>query len=137
MRIKITTGFGDDEKFTIESNEAHKAYYLFNNPEKRGVFSNGVALSGKDIRSIQPDYHATMGWNPSHKLDDDDWNDIRKKGVDEQIEYILSKAKEISYLCEKQPELLNQSLKDIPLLNNKSSELSEGVKKLADKFKIN
>jgi hypothetical protein len=112
-KIKITTGFSEDEKFTIEPKEAHKAYYLFNNPTKRGTFSNGVAVTGNQIRSIQPDYHATMGWNPSHKLDDDDWNEIRGKGVDNKLRNILSIARDVAKLAEQDNLLLEKPLNEI------------------------
>lgn len=113
MKIKITTGFSSDEKFTIYGEEAHKAYYLFNNPEKRGTFKNGVALIGRDIRSIQPDYNAEMGWNPTHKLDDYDWEEIRQKGVDIKMRDLLANAKEVSYLIEKNPQMLNEPLSSL------------------------
>lgn len=112
MKIKICTGFNEDQKFTIDSEEAHKAYYLFNNPEKRGVFSNGVALIGRDIRSIQPDYNAEMGWNPTHELDDYDWEDIKNKGVDTQFRDLLAEAKKVSYLIEKNPEIAQKTLSE-------------------------
>ncbi len=110
MKIKITTGFSADQKFTVEGDEAHKAYYLFNNPEKRGTFNNGVALVGRDIRSIQTDYNAEMGWNPTHQLDDYDWEEIRAKGIDVKFRNLLAEAKSLSYLAEKNPEILNKAL---------------------------
>ena len=42
LKIKIITGFRKDQYYTIDAEEAHKAYYLFLNPEERGVFNNGV-----------------------------------------------------------------------------------------------
>ena len=114
MFIKITTGFSADQKFTIDSDEAHKAYYLFNNPEMRGTFNNGVALIGRDIRSIQPDYNAEMGWNPTHQLDDYDWEEIRQKGIDTKFRNLLAEAKQVSYLVEKNPNLLKMKLNEIP-----------------------
>ena len=72
LKIKIITGFRKDQYYTIDAEEAHKAYYLFLNPEERGVFNNGVAMIGKNVQGIEPDYHATMGWNSTHTLDSDD-----------------------------------------------------------------
>ena len=80
--IKIITGFRENQYYVIEDYEAHKAYYLFNNPEARTTFENGVALIGKNIQGIEPAWNESMGWNPTHELDDDDWNDISRKGVD-------------------------------------------------------
>ncbi len=113
MKIKVITGYRDDEYLTIESEEAHKAYYLFLNPDKRGIFSNGMALIGKDIRRIVPDYNASMGWNPSHKIDTDDWNEIRKNGIDKNINLALEKAKDIAYLMTSQPDLGAKKLSQI------------------------
>lgn len=93
LKVKIITGYRKDQSYTIDADEAHKAYYLFLNPSVRGIFSNGVALVGKDIRGIEPDYNATMGWNPAHKLDPYDWEEIRLNGVDTQLRDILSIAR--------------------------------------------
>lgn len=111
--IKIITGFRDDQHYSISDNEAHKAYYLFNNPEKRGVFENGVALIGKNIQGIEPDWNATMGWNPSHKLEGDDWNEIRANQVDVRLRATLEAAKRVAQIAEKNPKLLELPLSDI------------------------
>jgi hypothetical protein len=110
LKIKIITGFRQEQYLVIEAEEAHKAYYLFLHPEERGVFSNGLALVGKNIQEIQPAYNETMGWNPSHQLDDDDWNDLRSKGIDSKLRDLLAEAKQIAYLAEKNPSILNKPL---------------------------
>lgn len=116
MKIKVITGFREDQYYVIDANEAHKAYYLFNNPEKRGVFNNGVALIGKNIQGIEPAYNETMGWNPTHKLDEDDWNEIRQKGLSDKFRDTLYLAKQISYKVEDEPILLNKPLDQIEQL---------------------
>lgn len=137
--IKIITGFREEQYYIIEDYEAHKAYYLFNNPEARTIFENGVALIGKNIQGIEPAWNETMGWNPTHTLDDDDWNDIRKHRVDTKLRNILEEGKKIAQLAEKNPQLLKMTLDEIgnniePELENKEvSKLTEG---LANKFKI-
>ncbi len=113
MKIKIITGFRKDQKYTIEGEEAHKAYYLFMNPEKRGVFSNGVALQGSLIQGIEPDYHATMGWNESHVLDNDDWNEINKKGIARKIQNLLQDAKDIVREFSTKPEMFSLPLSEV------------------------
>ncbi len=118
MKIKIITGFRDDQYYTIDAEEAHMAYRLFQNPEERAIFENGVALIGKNIQGIEPDYNATMGWNSTHRLDGDDWNEIRSKKVDVEVREVLQKAKEAAYLSEQRPELLQKKLSEAILLLN-------------------
>lgn len=110
--IKIITGFRDNQYYVIENEEAHKAYYLFNNPEARTIFSNGVALIGKNIQGIEPAYNETMGWNPTHTLDSDDWNDIRSKGVDADLRNLLSEAKQVAFMAADNPNLLSLLLSE-------------------------
>lgn len=95
-KIKVVVGFRRDQEHSISANEAHKAYYLFMNPEERGVFSNGIALKGDQIQEIVPDYHGTMGWNQSHMLTDDDYNELRKNGVMQKMEFIMAGAKDVA-----------------------------------------
>ena len=96
-KVKVITGFNQDQYEVIEADEAHKAYYLFLHPEQRAIFSNGVALRGQDIMKIKPAYNETMGWNPAHVLTTDDWNEIKSLGIDKVIEQkILPKAREIA-----------------------------------------
>lgn len=113
LKVKIVTGFRKDQKYTIEAEESHKAYYLFMNPDKRGIFNNGVALQGSLIQGIEPDYHATMGWNETHLLDDDDWNEINKKGIDKKIKTLLSKAKDVVKEFQNSPETFSLPLSQI------------------------
>lgn len=109
--IKIIISF--DQKYSIPDEEVHKAYFLFLNPEKRGVFSNGVAVRGKDIQNIEPDYQGTMGWNPTHRLNEDDWNELRAKKIDVKLNKVITLGKEVAYLSAKDPELLNLPLSKV------------------------
>lgn len=118
LKIKVVTGFRKEQHHTIDADEAHKAYYLFLNPEKRSVFKNGVALIGQDIRSIEPDYQATMGWNPTHTLDGDDWNELREKGLDRELRNVIALAKEAAQLLP--PQSMNQPLSSLlPEIQNR------------------
>jgi hypothetical protein len=132
LKIKVITGFRKEQHYTIDAEEAHKAYYLFLNPDKRGVFKNGVALIGQDIRGIEPDYHATMGWNPTYVLDSDDWNELRDKGVDRALKKVVSAAKDAAQLLP--PEKMNLPLS--ALLPELTPPALPETKKLTDKFKI-
>jgi len=132
MYIKIITGFRKEQKYTIPAEEAHKAYYLFLNPDKRGVFSNGVAVEGSTIKGIEPDYHATMGWNETHILDGDDWNEIASKNIDRKMQAFLSKGKEVGYLASGDIKVLATPLE---LPKPQDSKVSQLTAQLAEKMK--
>lgn len=128
-KIKVVCGFRKEQEFTIDANEAHKAYYLFNHPEKRGTFDNGLAIKGTDIQRIEPDYNATMGWNHSHVLTGDDYNQLASAGVISKIQNIMAGAKEIGRAGNlddfKKP--LIELKEKFPLLNGKGSEFAQKV----------
>lgn len=134
-KIKIITGFRQDQHYTIDADEAHKAYYLFLHPTERGVFENGVALRGDDIKQIDPDFHATMGWNSTHELDDDDWNEIRGKNVDRKLREICAKAQEVAKLPNISKEILDAPLSEnIKLLPEKQEykQVGGGMKRIGE-----
>lgn len=110
LKIKMVVGFRKDQEYTIGMDEAHKAYHLFLNPEERGVFSNGLAICGKEIQRIEPDYNATMGWNPGYVMNGYDWEEVRAAKVDCQLRNTMSKANEIART---NPELLSKPLSEI------------------------
>lgn len=114
--IKIITGFREGQHCIIEDWEAHKAYYLFNNPEARTTFENGVALIGKNIQGIEPAYSETMGWYPTHRITGDDWHEIRKLGVDDRLRDTLRQAREAARMAEKDISLLSKPLTEIKIL---------------------
>lgn len=96
LKVKIIVGFREEQRYTIDGEEAHKAYRLFFHPDERTVFSNGVALIGSSIRGIEPDYQATMGWNTDHKLEADDWIEIKDKQIDKKLRDLLYLAKQVA-----------------------------------------
>lgn len=110
LYIKIITGFRKDQEYSIDAQEAHKAYYLFLNPEKRGIFNNGLAIKGEDIRSIEPDYNASMGWPPMYRFDEYDWDMIQKDKIMQKIRPIMEFAK---LIAQNNPEKINTPLKEI------------------------
>lgn len=135
LKIKIITGFREDQYYVIDGNEAHKTYYLFMNPEERGVFKNGVALIGKNIQGIEPAWNETMGWNPTHNLDDDDWNEIHKTGIKPKMRELLSEAKRVMPLVEKNKALLQINLSEI-IKELPQPKFTQEIKSLSDKLKV-
>lgn len=121
MKIKIITGFRG-EGHTVDLAEAHKAYYLFLNPDARGVFNNGLALVGKMILGIEPDYHATMGWNPTYKLQDEDWNILIDGGTVEKMKGALQEAKLLVPKLKNHQELVALPLTEALLVAEKIHE---------------
>lgn len=112
FKLKIITGFREDQYSSIDAAEGHKAYYLFTHPEERGVFSNGMALQGKFIQSIQPDWHGTFDYNPNYKLEAEEWNEIRRKGYDKKMSYILEMSKKVSEEIPKNPQITKMKLSE-------------------------
>lgn len=112
MNIKIKTGYGANDFKLVDMDEAHKAYYIFLNPDARTVFSDGEGIVGRTILGIEPDYHSAMGYNRSHTLDADDWNHIREKGVIEKLRASMETAKDIAYMLADNKHLLNKSLNE-------------------------
>lgn len=134
MNIKIITGFRKDQAFSVSTEEAHKAYYLFFNPDARSSFSDGLAIKGSEIERIEPDYQGSMGWNSTHTLDDDDMNEIRNKGVDRKLRGIMSQAMEVAKIA--QPEdlqlWLSEALKKYPQIQSPETRVGHGMKRIGD-----
>lgn len=122
FKVKVVCGFRKEQEYTINANEAHKAYFLFNHPEKRGTFDNGIAIKGSDIQRIVPDYQATMGWNHTHTLTDDDYNQMHTEGVLQKFEKILKIAKDVAL----HGELADLSVPLHTLATTKYAALGEG-----------
>lgn len=110
LKLLLVTGFNDEQKYSIDIEEAHKAYYLFSNPHKRGIFKNGLALEGKQINQIIPDWHGIMGWNRTHKLDTDDHEEIRSKGIGAEIKSLMGKAKDVAIAIDGNPAIAEKTL---------------------------
>lgn len=138
-KLKIVTGYNEDQQFSIDAEEGHKAYYLFRNPEKRGVFSDGLAITGKDIRVIQPDYNGTLGYNKNYKLDEHDYAMIVSRGLSEKLQRIMGHAKDVSYLMDNDIDMSSNKLSEIllDLKNNGMFSIEgkidiSGINKLSD-----
>lgn len=109
MKVKIIVGYRRDQEYSIDDQEAHKAYFLFTHPAARGVFKNGLGMIGEDIKGIVPDWHGTMGWNPSHIMDGNDWNEVRS--MQPKMDAMLAAASAIGKVAT--PEDLNVPLREL------------------------
>lgn len=114
LKIKVIVGYRKDQHYSIDAEEAHKAYYLFTHPKERGVFKNGLALRGEDIQAIEPDINGSMGWNPTHTLENEDWNEVKKTGIERELRNIMAKAKEAAALGQQQ--FITKPLSEVKLL---------------------
>lgn len=135
--FKIITGFREDQFHSVPMQEAHKAYYLFRNPEQRGIFSTGLALVGSSIREIIPDYTATMGWNTGYKVTAEDYAELKTSGVQATMNMLLRKAKDVSEeIVANNPALLKEPLGELIKLLPEETKQIEGIsQQLADGFK--
>lgn len=122
FKVKIICGFRKEQEYTIDANETHKAYYLFNNPDKRGTFNNGLAIKGSDIQRIVPDYQATMGWNHTHQLTGDDYNQMHSEGVLQKFPQIMSTAREVA----RHGSVEDLKIPLVDLFKGKYAQLKEG-----------
>lgn len=129
---KIYHGFNVEDYIEINEEELEKAYYCFLK-KLDSVFSGG-AVRGARIESIKPDFHRIMGWNRGYKLVEDDFAQIRQKGIDVKLRNQQNETeRKVKYLiATKQEDLIGKGFK-IPELKSGNSE---EVKKLSDKFKI-
>lgn len=129
LQIKIITGFREDQHYSVPMEEAHKAYYLFLNPEMRGVFSTGLALIGKNIQAIEPDYHSSMGWNKSYLLGPDDYAELRSKGVETKLRDLMYTAK---LIAQTEPNLINEPI-NLQISTSQREDGISSIKNFLDK----
>lgn len=81
--FKVKLGYGKSEYISVGERDAEVAMYAFLNPTARVVLS-GKPVRGQDIITIEEDWHREMGWNPTHQLQGEDWNELKSKGVTEK-----------------------------------------------------
>lgn len=134
--FKVKIGYGEDEAISIETiADLEKAQYAFLTDGKV-IFSNGEICRGKDIITISEDWHREMGWNRTHKLGNDDWNELNAKGITGKYKGLLTQTKEkVQYLIENQKTHLIGKDIDIPELRKIETNIVDGSS-LAEKFRI-
>lgn len=128
--FKIIRGYGAEDYISIREDELEKAFYAFL-AKKDAVYSGG-AVRGSEIIAIQPDFHATMGWNRGYKLGADDYAELRERGVESSHAKLLAHTKEkVQYLIEtSQVDLIGKNA-DVNLPPPKEERIG-GMKSIGD-----
>jgi len=113
--FKIVTGFGDKDYFRIEKKELARAYHCFLT-DGQMITEEGIALRGRNIMRIEPNWNEVMGYNRDYKLTSEDYIEI---GEVRQTysKAIMSKARDIAreVIENGNQKLLKQEL-DVPLV---------------------
>lgn len=130
--FKIKTGYNQNDFVSIDENELELALHIFN-VDGKAVFKNGVAR-GKDIIAIKEDWHKAMGINQAWKLNEDDYNEMAKQGIDTKYRGAITEAKErVRYLVDNKKENLIGTGIDIPELQPvKQVERTGGFKRIGE-----
>jgi len=139
---KIVYGFNECDYLSITSDELHKAQVIAIEGGK-AIFEEGFFNNrGNDVMRIVPDWHRVRGWNKGHKMTPLDEEDIQN--LKEPYYKTLANSKLLAefIIKENRRELLSmpasEAFKEVKLLQNtEHKQISEEVKKLADKFKHN
>jgi hypothetical protein len=119
MKFKVSTGYKEEQAFFVDESEVHKAYFLFLNPDKRSIFNNGSAIVGRDIKSIEPDYHGALGFNRGYTMVAEDYAIInREGGVGKKAQEITARAKDVAYMAENDQSVLNLPLGEVKMLKD-------------------
>lgn len=101
-----------DDFVIVKNSEAHKAFYLFLNPEARVIFEDGSTVIGKNIKLIEPAWNEIMGWHPTHKLTGDDWGDINRLGIKQKMQEVTTKARDVAVAMKHNPQLASKKLSE-------------------------
>ena len=112
--FKVFRGYGDDyvsiPEFSIDFetkrqvNMLEKAIYA----QLSGLVlvTSGGTVAGNKIEMIKPDYHKSMGWNYSYRLEADDWNTINRS-IGNLESRILEAGERVKYFMKTgQPNLI-------------------------------
>ena len=104
MKKSFKIQIGYDKYIGISKKDLPNAYYSFIN-ETKMITSDGIAIRGKDIISIEPDWNNILGYNTGYKINE---REIENKYIEKAREIML-KAKNVANktLKENNVKLLN------------------------------
>ncbi len=134
---KVVFGYNESDYISIYKDELAKAIVLFMEGGK-AVFEEG-AIRGQDITRIVPDWHTEKGWNKGWKMTPNDYDHISQ--LERPYSEIYNSAKLLAetVIKENKRDLLNLPLETAlqQIASPREQKQIDGLKKLADKFKIN
>ena len=105
LYFKVITGYGKDQYHQVHVDDLHKIYYLWLNPEKRGILTDGTPIIGKNIIDILPDYNKILGHAPTIILDSYDWQKINNTSLRDRIEIAKTVASKLAVKINAFPEI--------------------------------
>ena len=111
MYYKVKIGYNADDYISIDNElDLQKILYAFMKQKK--VMLSDCVLDGKSIIWIKEDWNKEMGWSPTYKLGDDDWLEIRQRGVERKYKGYLEDIKSYvnNLISENKTELIGKQL---------------------------
>ena len=114
LHYKVIWGFDEERSTDIGESELIKALYAMSTKSK--VYLGDILLDGKYIIAIKENYQKTMGWNPTHEMDSDDWNQLKTEGIDKLFAGKVYEAKQ------KVQDMI--ASKDLSLLRSETKQLN-------------
>jgi hypothetical protein len=93
MFFKIKTGFGENDFISITEDELPMA--LRAQLSGKIALLNGGSVAGNNIISITPDWNRMLGFNPTYKLQPEDYKRIGDKKV-KQVQEIFFNLKNLA-----------------------------------------
>jgi len=119
-KYKVVYGYSADQEIPIEEKDLEKAIYAHMTKSRARL--NGIPISGENIITIVPDFHRTMGWNHSYRLQPSDHEEINRLGIGRHmINQITLAGDRVQYLIQNnQTEQIGTGI-TIPALENETN----------------
>lgn len=92
LYYKVIWGFDDERTIQIDEDSLKKAVFAMISQKK--VQFGDTIIDGKYIIAIKEDWNRAMGFNPTYELNNDDWNEIRKLGIQEMYTGKIAEIKQ-------------------------------------------
>ena len=113
--FKVTHGYGTEDVIYIDSQQdLERAIYAFVTGKSARI--GGNFIKGSEIKHIKEDWNRTMGYAKGYRLQGEDWDEIRRKGVETLYKgYIAEISDEVERLTKGgQIALIGQNREELP-----------------------